>query len=70
MAIIHVPIYYVDRAEGEPTAPTIDPWEHVRYFSARELAKLLTDAGFTALRMLVCFDYGAVVYVAMKGARP
>jgi len=69
MAIIHVPIYYVDRAEGEPTAPTADPWEHVRYFSARELAKLLKGAGFTVLRELVCYDYGAVTYVVYKGVQ-
>jgi Methyltransferase domain len=37
LAIFHVPCYYFEKAESEPIKPEVDPWGHVRYFSARDL---------------------------------
>jgi SAM-dependent methyltransferase len=68
VAIFHVPCYYFDKVESEPTKPHIDPWGHVRYFAARELVNSLAEAGFIILRVGLHFDYGAVVCMAAKCA--
>lgn len=66
IAILHVPTYYFDRPMGEPIRPSVDPWEHVRYHSARELAAKAIEAGLELLRVELCLDYGATVLVAAK----
>ncbi len=66
IALIHVPCYYFDRTESQPIEPHLDPWGHVRYFSAKELVTSLAEAGFIILRLGLQFDYGAVVCMAAK----
>jgi SAM-dependent methyltransferase len=66
IALFHVPCYYFDRAESEPIEPQVDPWGHVRYFSAKELVTSLAEAGFIILRLGLQFDYGAVLCMAAK----
>lgn len=66
--ILHVPCYYIDRESSVPTTPGIDPWEHVRYFSARELLDAVIDAGLLLLRCSFQLDYGALLAVAVKPA--
>jgi SAM-dependent methyltransferase len=66
VAILHVPCYYFEKAASEPIRPAVDPWGHVRYFSARELVERLAAAGFIILRLAYNFDYGAVVCVTAK----
>jgi SAM-dependent methyltransferase len=66
IALIHVPCYYFDRTESQPIEPHLDPWGHVRYFSAKELVTSLAEAGFIILRLGLQFDYGAVVCTAAK----
>jgi SAM-dependent methyltransferase len=65
-AVIHMPVYYFDRPEGEPIRPGVDPWDHTRYFSAREVIDAALAAGFALLRTNFCFDYGALVLVLGK----
>jgi SAM-dependent methyltransferase len=64
--IVHVPSYFVDRPSSAPLDAANDPWGHVRYFSAREFAGAVTDAGFALLRMQLHLDYGATLCVAGK----
>jgi SAM-dependent methyltransferase len=66
IALFHVPCYYFDRAESESIEPQIDPWGHVRYFSAKEMVTSLAEAGFIILRLGLQFDYGAVLCMAAK----
>ena len=66
LAIFHVPCYYFEKATSEPIKPGIDPWGHVRYFSARELVGDLARTGFIILRLMLQLDYGAIVCVATK----
>lgn len=66
IAIFHVPCYYFDRLESELIDPQVDPWGHVRYFSAKELVTSLAEAGFIILRLGLQFDYGAVLCMAAK----
>jgi ubiquinone/menaquinone biosynthesis C-methylase UbiE len=68
LALVHVPVYYFDKPEGEPIRPGVDPWEHVRYFSAREFLRLFDEAGFVILRASFNFDYGALIAVLGKEA--
>jgi hypothetical protein len=68
VALVHVPVYFFDRPESAPIAPDTDPWDHVRYFSAHELARELRAAGFTLLRLGLHLDYGAAVAVGGKGS--
>jgi len=67
-AVVHLPVYYFDKPEGEPIRPGIDPWGHTRYFSAREVIAAAMGAGFVVLRAQFCFDYGALVAVLAKPA--
>jgi len=66
LAVIHLPIYYFDKPEGEPIRPGVDPWEHTRYFSAREVIAAAIAAGFILMRAQFCLDYGALVAVLAK----
>jgi SAM-dependent methyltransferase len=66
LAVIHMPVYYFDRPDGEPIRPGIDPWDHTRYFSAREVIDAALAAEFTPLRIDFCLDYGALVLVLGK----
>jgi SAM-dependent methyltransferase len=66
IALFHVPCYYFDRTESEPIEPQLDPWGHVRCFSAKELVTSLAEAGFIILRLGLQFDYGAVLCMAAK----
>lgn len=66
IALFHVPCYYFDRTESQPIEPQLDPWGHVRYFSAKELVTSLAEAGFIILRLGLQFDFGAVLCVAAK----
>lgn len=68
VAIVHVPVYFFDRAESAPIGPGTDPWGHVRYFSAHELAREMRAAGFTLLRLGLHLDYGAAVAVGAKSS--
>jgi hypothetical protein len=65
--IIHFPVYYFDKANGVPIADGIDPWGHVRYFSAREMLELFQRTGFAIMRAHFNFDYGALLAVLGKG---
>jgi SAM-dependent methyltransferase len=68
--VVHVPCYFGDRSASVPIASGIDPWGHVRYFAARELAGRVIDAGFVLLRLSLHLDYGAALVVAAKPWRP
>ena len=68
LAILHVPCYYFEKSVGEPIRPGIDPFGHVRYFSARELLTALDKAGFIILRAGFQLDYGALLCVAAKNS--
>ncbi|MHC4130056.1 MAG: methyltransferase domain-containing protein [Planctomycetota bacterium] len=68
LAILHVPCYYFEKPVGEPIRPGIDPFGHVRYFSARELLTALDKAGFIILRAGFHLDYGALLCVAAKNS--
>ena len=65
-AYFHVPCYYFEKVHSEPIVAGVDPWGHVRYFSARELIGALAGAGFIILRVALQLDYGAVLIVAAK----
>jgi SAM-dependent methyltransferase len=69
IAVLHVPCYFVDKPRSEPIQPGVDPWDHVRYFSARELVANVLGAGFTLLRLGLQLDYGAALCVAAKPKR-
>jgi len=64
VCIVHVPCYYFDKPESEPISEGTDPWGHVRYFSAHELARTMRDVGFRILRLSLHLDYGAGLCVA------
>ncbi|MFA5916284.1 MAG: methyltransferase domain-containing protein [Burkholderiales bacterium] len=64
--VVHVPCYYFDKSVSEPIREGADPWDHVVYFSARDLMAALDLAGFVVLRAVMNFDYGAVVLMAVK----
>jgi SAM-dependent methyltransferase len=66
IAVIHVPCYYFEQPKSVSINPAIDPWGHVRYFSAREVIATLAEAGFIILRVSLQFDYGAVLCIAAK----
>lgn len=66
LAIFHIPCYYFDKAMSEPIEPGVDPWGHVRYFSAREIIGRLASVGFVILRVALQLDYGAVMCIATK----
>lgn len=68
VCIVHVPAYYFDRRDSAPISPGVDPWDHVRYFSAHELAREMRDAGFTLLRLGLHLDYGAALCVGARGS--
>jgi SAM-dependent methyltransferase len=65
---LHVPAYFFDRASSAPIDPKNDPWEHVRYFSGRELVESIKATGLVLLRVQLHLDYGAVLCVAGKAA--
>lgn len=66
VCIVHVPCYYFDKPSSEPISEDTDPWGHVRYFSAHELARTMRDVGFRILRLSLHLDYGAGLCVAAK----
>ena len=66
IAILHFPVYYFDRPTGIPIVPGADPWDHVRYFSVREMLELFDRVGFAVLRAHLNFDYGALLVVLTK----
>ena len=66
VAIFHVPCYYFEKLASEPIKPGVDPWDHVRYFSSRELVRTIASAGFIVLRIGFHFDYGATLCVCTK----
>ena len=68
--LLHVPCYYIDRERSVPTTRKIDPWGHVRYFSARELLEAVVDADLLLLRASLQLDYGAVLAIATKPGSP
>lgn len=63
---VHVPCYYFDKPDSEPISEGVDPWGHVRYFSAHELARTMRDVGFAVLRLGLHLDYGAALCVGGK----
>ena len=67
--LIHVPCYFFDKDKSEPIRPGVDPWEHVRYFSARELLRESRAVGFVPLRASFNLDYGAVALALGKISR-
>jgi SAM-dependent methyltransferase len=66
VCVVHVPCYYFDKPDSEPISEGVDPWGHVRYFSAHELARTMRDLGFVLLRVGLHLDYGAAVCVGGK----
>jgi SAM-dependent methyltransferase len=64
--VAHFPVYYFDRPTGIPTVPGSDPWDHVRYFSSREMLELFDHTGFAILRAQFHLDYGALLAVVSK----
>lgn len=66
--LLHVPAYFFDRESSTPIDPSNDPWEHVRYFSGRELVKSIRATGLVLLRAQLHLDYGAMLCVAGKGS--
>ena len=66
VCVVHVPCYYFDKPDSEPISEGVDPWGHVRYFSAHELARTMRDVGFTLLRLSLHLDYGAALCVGGK----
>jgi SAM-dependent methyltransferase len=66
LAILHFPVYFFDRPVGVPIIAGGDPWDHVRYFSAREMLALFDRTGFALLRAHFNFDYGALLAVIAK----
>lgn len=64
MAVMHVPAYFVDREKSVPIRAGVDPWDHVRYFSARNFLVDIEAAGFLILRVGLHLDYGAVLVAA------
>jgi ubiquinone/menaquinone biosynthesis C-methylase UbiE len=65
---LHVPAYFFDRDSSAPIDPENDPWEHVRYFSGRELVESIRETGLVVLRAQLHLDYGAMLCVAGKSA--
>jgi SAM-dependent methyltransferase len=65
---LHVPAYFFDRESSAPINPANDPWEHVRYFSARELVESIRASGLTVLRTQFHLDYGATLCIAGKSS--
>lgn len=65
---LHVPAYFFDRESSAPINPDNDPWEHVRYFSGRELVESIRATGLVLLRAQLHLDYGAMLCVAGKSA--
>jgi SAM-dependent methyltransferase len=63
---LHVPAYFFDRESSAPIDPASDPWEHVRYFSGRELVESIRTTGLVLLRAQLHLDYGAMLCVAGK----
>jgi SAM-dependent methyltransferase len=68
VAIFHIPCYYFDKPQSEPIKSEVDPWGHVRYFAAKELARSLAEAGFIILRLGFQFDYGSMLCVVAKSS--
>ena len=68
LAVLHVPCYFVDRPTSEPIRAGVDPWDHVRYFSARELVQNVAAVDLTLLRLGLQLDYGAALCAAAKPA--
>ena len=66
---LHVPCYFAERETSVEIDPDIDPWGHVRYFSARELLQRLVQTGFVILRAGLQLDYGAALIVAGRVVR-
>jgi SAM-dependent methyltransferase len=66
LLVLHMPVYYFDRPVGEPTREGTDPWEHVRYFAAREVMQCAAACGFVILRTSFMLDYGALLCVLGK----
>ena len=64
--LLHVPAYFVDRPASVPIDPANDPWQHVRYFSTRELVAEIAATGLGLLRVQLHLDYGAALCVAGK----
>ena len=67
ICVVHVPCYYFDKPASEPISEGVDPWGHVRYFSAHELARTMRDVGFVVLRLALHLDYGAAICVGGQG---
>jgi SAM-dependent methyltransferase len=66
--LLHVPAYFFDRESSASIDPGNDPWEHVRYFSGRELVESIRAAGLVLLRAQLHLDYGAMLCAAAKSA--
>ena len=66
--VIHFPVYFFDKANGAEIRDGVDPWEHVRYFSAREMLAMFHEIGFVIMRATFNFDYGAMLAVLCKPA--
>ncbi len=66
LAVFHVPCYYFEKETSTPIQPGVDPWGHLRYFSARQLVQDIVEAGFIMLRVGCHFDYGALLCLATK----
>lgn len=68
LCVVHVPCYYFDKPDSEPISEGVDPWGHVRYFSAHELARTMRDTGFTLMRLGLHLDYGAAICVGARAS--
>lgn len=66
IAIFHVPCYYFEKQTGVDIRESVDPFGHVRYFSARELLDSFDNVGFTIHRINFNLDYGALLVVLQK----
>jgi SAM-dependent methyltransferase len=66
VAVLHVPCYFIDKPRSEPIQPGVDPWDHVRYFSARELVETIVTTGFALARVSLQLDYGAALCVGWR----
>lgn len=66
--LLHVPAYFFDRGSSAPLDPNNDPWEHMRYFSGRELVESIRASGLVLLRAQLHLDYGAMLCAAGKNA--
>jgi hypothetical protein len=66
LLLLHMPVYWFDREDGEPMPDGPDEFGHVRYFSAREVMRAAAAAGFVLLRSTAILDYGATFCIFLK----